>query len=567
MKTCIKKMFVLALAVIMVMSMSLNVFAATDLTGGDETWSWDEETKTLTLNGAALTEEVSLPDGATIVVNGDSSIICTNTNDNAITSTGALTITGTGTLTLSGYNGIKALSVAIENVGVNFVGVSCGINVTTSVGDAAVVLTNVKGSIEGSYAGIYVNGECSEKEAYVTLEGCDLTATSTATSWNNRARKAGITVYVSVAKKVNSTINVIDSRLTATGFDAGLSINNYLNDADATNDASSRINIENSTVAAYSTGGTWAGLFASVLGQHPDADSIITITNSSVYAVSPNTGILTSSQKGESKIILDNSILGASGKTALSMIEPTSQVQAAELNNGSTYVQMTPAAVMNGEIKNFDGKVITAVEGEITYDPTEPYYVIPQNAVVTEAFTDGTVKEYTFTTQAGGIGGFTYAKEEIWGFDAPEIPEEPETPEEPEIPEEPEDPMQNYMLYFDKGTASHICYLYVDRTTGEVIFDHKYDFSSSATSAEIPAKKGYISVIFIKQAQSGIIWTAEEVSDEVMDEIVASVIVKDRSYKGHDAEAYGEGTHDLTYSIGNAKKGKTKTVSYCFLAD
>ena len=562
MKTCIKKLFALALAVIMVMSMSPNVFAATDLTtGGDGTWSWDEETKTLTLNGAALTDEVTLPDGATVVVNGDSSIICTNTNDNAITSTGALTVTGTGTLTLSGYNGIKALSVAIENVGVNFVGLSCGINVTTAIGDAAVVLTNVTGNIEGAYAGIYVNGECSEKEAYVTLEGCDLTVTSTATSWNNRARKSGITVYVSVAKKVDSTINIRNSSVIATGFDAGLSINNYLNDADATNDASSRINIENSTVAAYSTGGTWAGIFASVLGQHPDADSIITITDSSVYAVSPNTGILTSSQAGESKIILDNSILGASGKTALSMIEPASQVQAAELNNGSTYVQMTPAAVMNGEIKNFDGKVITAVEGEITYDPTEPYYVIPQNAVVTEAFTDGTVKEYTFTTQAGGVGGFTYAKEEIWGFDGSEIPEEPETPEEPE------DPMQNYMLYFDKGTASHICYLYVDRATGEVLFDHKCDFSSSATSALIPAKKGYISVIFIKQAQSGIIWTAEEVSDEVMDVIVASVIANDRSYKGHDAEAYGEGTHALTYSIGNAKKGKTKTVSYCFLAE
>ena len=555
MKTCIKKLFALALAVIMVMSLSLNVFAAMDLTtGGDGTWSWNEENETLTLNGAALTEEVSLPDGATIVVNGDSSIICTNTNDNAITSTGALTITGTGTLTLSGYNGIKALSVAIENVGVNFVGVSCGINVTTSVGDAAVVLTNVKGSIEGSYAGIYVNGECSEKEAYVTLEGCDLTATSTATSWNNRARKAGITVYVSVAKKVDSTINVRNSRLTATGFDAGLSINNYLNDADATNDASSRINIENSTVAAYSTGGTWAGLFASVLGKHPDADSIITITDSSVYAVSPNTGILTSSQKGESKIILDNSILGASGKTALSMIEPASQVQAAELSNGSTYVQMAPAAVLSGTVSSTDSKTIAAVDGEITYDPAQMYFVIPQNAVVNETLADGTVNEYTFINQAGGVGGFDYAKEEVWGFDVPEVPEEPE------------DPMQNYMLYFDKGTASHICYLYVDRATGEVLFDHKCDFSSSATSALIPAKKGYISVIFIKQAQSGIIWTAEDVSDEVMDEIIASVIANDSSYKGHDAEASGEGAHDLTYSIGNAKKGKTKTVSYCFLA-
>lgn len=116
-----------------------------------------------------------------------------------------------------------------------------------------------------------------------------------------------------------------------------------------------------------------------------------------------------------------------------------------------------------------------------------------------------------------------------------------------------------------KGTASHICYLYVDRATGEVIYDYKFGFSSKDISAEIPGKEGYISAVFIKQAQSGIIWTAEEVSDESMDEIITSVIANDRAYKGHDAEVYGEGAHDLTYAIGNGKKGKIKTVTYTFL--
>lgn len=420
MSKCIKKLFALVLTVVMVMGLSVNAFAAVDLTTGGEAWAWDEETKTLTLNGAALTDEVVLPDGATILVNGENTIAATEVN--AITCEGALTVTGDGSLTLSGANGIVAASVAIENIAVNFAGTSCGIQIYNNAGDANLVLTNVTGNIEGGYAGIYVNGECTESSASVTLEGCDLTVTSTATGYNGRARKSGITVYVSTAEKVESSINIYNSQLIASGADAGLSINNYLGDSDATNSASSRINIVNSKVTANGTAGTWAGIFASVLGMHPDADSIITITDSSVYAVSPNTGILTSSQAGESKIILDNSILGASGKTALSMIESTCQAQVAELLNGSTYVQMTPAAVMKGEIANFDGKVIVAVEGQITYDPNEPYYVIPQNAIVTESFTDGTVKEYTFTQQAGGVGGFTYAKEEIWGFDVFEEP-------------------------------------------------------------------------------------------------------------------------------------------------
>ena len=415
----VKRMFILTLALIMIASFGVNVYAAADLTAGGENWAWDAESKTLTLNGAAIAENVTLPDGATIIVNGENSIA--GGAEDAITCEGALTILGEGKLTLSGTNGIMAASVSIEDIAVDFTAATAGIQVFNDTGDAYAVLKNVNGTVEGGYAGIYVSGACTETNAYVTVEASDLTTTSTATSWNSRARKAGITVYVSSAEKVETSINIYDSRVIATGFDAGLSINNYLGDADATNSASSRINIVNSEVTANGTNGTWAGIFASVLGQHPDADTIITITDSSVYAVSPNTGILTSSQAGESKIILNNSILGASGKTALSMIEESAQTQAAELLNGSTYVQMTPAAVMKGEIKNFDGKVIVAVEGEITYDPVEPYYVIPQNAVVTESFTDGTVKEYTFTKQAGGIGGFEYAKEEIWGYDVPEF--------------------------------------------------------------------------------------------------------------------------------------------------
>ena len=416
----LQRVLALIMAIVMMMgTMSLTAFAAsgeeTDAAESDA-WAWNADTKMLTLTGADVTETIKLPDGATVVVNGECSVKVEGAN--AIESEGAIAIGGSGKLTLTGANGIVADSVAISNIDVDITGGTYGIYAGNDAGDATVTLTNVDGSVTGGYAGIYAYGDKEESNASVTIDGCDLDATSTATSWNKRAQKSGITVCAFEAQKVETSINITNSKVNATGFDAGLSINNYMNDPEATNSASSRINITNSTVVANGTNGTWSGIFASVLGQHEDADSIITITNSSVYAVSPNTGILTSSQKGESKIVLDNSVLGASGKTALSMIEPTCQAQTAELKNGSTYVQMTPAAVMKGEIVNHDGKTIIATAGDgITYDAENNYYVIPQGSAVTESFTDGTSKEYTFNKQAGGVGGSGYAKEAVWGFD------------------------------------------------------------------------------------------------------------------------------------------------------
>ena len=410
-----KKALAMLLAVLMMTStMSMTVFAE----GESSEQNWDEENKILTLNNAKLEEGISVSDGWTIVVNGDCSIDAGT--GNGIASSGTLTITGEGKLTISGQYGIRGTSVSIENIEVDVDTTMVGIYTTNTAGNTTVTLSGVNGCIVGDYAGIYVYGNKAETKASVTIDGCELDITSEATAGTARAVKSGITVYVTAAEKVETSINIENSKVNAAGADAGLSINNYLGDADATNSASSRINITNSIVTANSINGTWAGLFASVLGQHPDADSIITITDSSVYAVSPNTGVLTSSQAGESKIILDNSILGASGKTALSMIEPSSQVQVAELKNGSTYVQMTPDAVMKGEITVFDGKTIIAVENEITYDYEDNYYIIPQGSVVTETFTNGTDNTYTFNGQAGGVGGFDYDKEEIWGFDVPE---------------------------------------------------------------------------------------------------------------------------------------------------
>lgn len=114
---------------------------------------------------------------------------------------------------------------------------------------------------------------------------------------------------------------------------------------------------------------------------------------------------------------------------------------------------------------------------------------------------------------------------------------------------------------FKKGTASHIVYLYIDQNNN-IEYANKIDFSSKDTKANLPYKEGKVLVVFIKQAKSGIIWTSNQVSDETLDKIVTAIKKYDKAYKGHDAVAYGNGVHELSYKNGN--KNKIKTVSYNF---
>ena len=415
------------------LSNNIVVFAEDEL----PSWTWDVNSKTLTLNNMEISdssifkdvvsEDGTFPDRTKLILNGDSSIA--GGENNAITCAGNLTIEGSGELTLTGKNGISATSITIKDINLDINSTIDGIYIYNTAGDATVTLQNVTGSIVGgARAGIYVNGEYTESKAYVIINNCNLDIISQAPGYNGRAQKSAVTVYIEKAEKVESSIKITDSKVNATGADAGLCINNYVKGANAMNSASSYIDITNSLVTAKGTNGTWSGIFASVLGEHTDADSIITIKDSSVYVVSPNTGVLTSSQSGESRIILDNSILGASGKTAISMIEEGAQVKEATLKNGSTYVQMTPAAIMKGTLDVVDGKTIIATAGDgITYDMDNNYYIIPQGSEVKEVFINAGTVRYTFNNQAGGIGGFSYEKEEIWGYDKDYICEIVET--------------------------------------------------------------------------------------------------------------------------------------------
>jgi len=114
---------------------------------------------------------------------------------------------------------------------------------------------------------------------------------------------------------------------------------------------------------------------------------------------------------------------------------------------------------------------------------------------------------------------------------------------------------------FDKGTASHIAYLYIDENNN-IEYLNKIDFTNKDTKAKLPYKEGYTLVVFIKQAKSGMIWTSNKVSDETLDKIIKSIKTNDKAYKGHDSVVYGNGKHILSYTNGN--KNKVKKVTYTF---
>ena len=84
-------------------------FTLEDAPASGVNWSWDKDSKTLTLNGATLAVPLRLPPDATIVVNGTNSISVSHQNDlsqdpaNFVVSCsqGTVTVTGPGTLNIT----------------------------------------------------------------------------------------------------------------------------------------------------------------------------------------------------------------------------------------------------------------------------------------------------------------------------------------------------------------------------------------------------------------------------------------------------------------------------------
>jgi hypothetical protein len=112
-------------------------------------------------------------------------------------------------------------------------------------------------------------------------------------------------------------------------------------------------------------------------------------------------------------------------------------------------------------------------------------------------------------------------------------------------------------LTFKPGTISNVSYMLIDKATGEVEFLEKIDLDGDDSIVPIIRKDGYVSVMFLKQSTSGMFWFSEKVDEDVRDAAIECLKANNPSYKGHNAVAYGGGSHDLEF-----KKGKI--VSYNF---
>ena len=118
--------------------------------------------------------------------------------------------------------------------------------------------------------------------------------------------------------------------------------------------------------------------------------------------------------------------------------------------------------------------------------------------------------------------------------------------------DEPETPPT---VSFQNGDASNISFMLID-ADGNVEFLYKVDIENE-TSFDIPMEAGKISAVFVKQSTSGMFWTSEQVSEEVLNNVIACLEANNPSYKGYNAACYGAGQHELEFKSG-------KFVTYTF---
>ena len=109
---------------------------------------------------------------------------------------------------------------------------------------------------------------------------------------------------------------------------------------------------------------------------------------------------------------------------------------------------------------------------------------------------------------------------------------------------------------FEKGKASNISFMLIDKATGEVEFLYKKDIGGE-TSFEIPYEAGKVSAVFIKQSTSGMFWFSEKVDEATQQAVIDCLKDNNPSYKGHNAIAFGEGEHKLEF-----KKNKFATYTF-----
>jgi len=205
MKHRLKGLLALVLSLVMVFALATNAWAAVkiggiELTSGvafdgaQGTATYDDTTKTLTLNGfehECSGNGIESNENLTLQLLGDNKVESNSGGAGIFVDGGTLTIDGTGSLTASGTgSGIYAGNVTIESgkvtaTGTNGDGISASVKVTISGGNVT-----AEGGWDGIYAGDTVSisdGEVNAKGVYdgiiasdkVTISGGNVTATGT----------------------------------------------------------------------------------------------------------------------------------------------------------------------------------------------------------------------------------------------------------------------------------------------------------------------------------------------------------------------------------------------------
>lgn len=318
-------------------------FSNVDGDKSGEGWSWSNSSKTLTLSGAAITEQVILPADSTVSVTADSSITPAYAAA-CISTSGTITIGGSGKLTLNalcgetysntiegasdinisnvslttvGKHGLAARNISISNSKVDITGYSDGLN-ASKAGSAKIRLENVSGTIVGitlNGINLYITDSGAAASGTVDIIRCsDLTIRNNGTTvgYHIKFQYSAIRAYADGAN-CSTSVNISECRgLNFYGNRGGISTCCSANNS--TGDAI--VNIENSDVRIKTLTNAWAAIFANNSGD-TDGDALINIRSSTVNALCPNdVAIMTSSDYGNSAVSISDSDVELCGKYA-----------------------------------------------------------------------------------------------------------------------------------------------------------------------------------------------------------------------------------------------------------
>ena len=424
------------LAIVVVMAMALTMIPGvalaagdTDFTDatGDETgsgWTWTNSTKTLTLDGASITTPVKLPADSTIVVNGESSIKLSidtyNTNESAIAVNGSLTINGNSKIidVYGYYYGISAEGAANEPVTVTLNNVSGnisaygygGISAYSATADVKIVLndcdnlkmkndvTNDSSAVAFKFAGIRAITNGSGKSAEIGIKGCQ-------------------------------NLNIHNSTM-------GMVANSHLYDGTEGSARSSKISIIDSEVKLVGNTSSYSGIFVNNNGKNNGNTSTLEITDSVVDVDAPNgSGLMTSTQGGESEAKINNSMVDISANTA--------GIRTIANNTSTSEIAVTDSVIVFTGLASSSNAVDKAEDGNVTpvtdFADNESTVIIPNDGTTITNNGDG-----TWSIPVGGVvlingeektfpnGAVINADGTIDDGSSPTPPTSPDTPVDPD---------------------------------------------------------------------------------------------------------------------------------------